>query len=197
VHEFPGGSIKHVHGVYTDPYSDRLWIPTGDFAGECYLYSTDEAFRELTSHGDGQQRWRPVSLLFAPQSIYWGMDSQLETSYLCEFRRASGELIRHRPFPGPVWYSKQLQDGWAVLQTTVEIGPGVLDGCARIFVSRDLQDWRDVAHFRKDFWTMRYFKFGVVAFAAGPQTADDFVIFGEALRGLDGSALRVALQPAS
>jgi hypothetical protein len=57
VNEFPAGSIKHVHGVYTDPYSDRLWIPTGDFAGECYLYSTDEEFRELMAHGDGQQSW--------------------------------------------------------------------------------------------------------------------------------------------
>ena len=40
---------------------------------------------------------------------------------------------------------------------------------------------------------MRYFKFGVVAFADGPQNSDDFVLFGEALQGMDGRVIRASI----
>jgi len=36
---------------------------------------------------------------------------------------------------------------------------------------------------------MRFFKFGVVSFADGTQTSDDFVLFGEGLVGMDGKAV--------
>jgi hypothetical protein len=41
---------------------------------------------------------------------------------------------------------------------------------------------------------MRYFKFGVLAFADGPQSSKEFVLFGEALKGLDGRSLIVGLE---
>ena len=193
VYEFPAGSIRHIHGVYSDPYSDRLWIPTGDFAGECYLVSTNEDFTDVVSYGDGSQAWRSVTLLFQPDRIVWAMDSQLETSYLQIFDRRTTELICHRPFPGPVWYGKQLADGWTLLQTTVEVGAGVKSDFVHVFASRDLIEWQEVGSFRKDWWPMRYFKSGVLSFADGHQTSDDFILFGEALMGLDGCAYLTTL----
>ena len=189
VHEFPKGSIKHVHGVYADPYSDLLWIPTGDFENECFLYSVDEEFSRLQAFGDGSQEWRPVSLLFERNKILWGMDSQLETSYLQEFDRVTGKIARHSEFPGPIWYSKQLMDGTSLMQTTVEIGPGVKSPYAHLFGSRDNREWHELVQFRKDRWPMRFFKFGVLSFADGRQTLDDFVLFGEGLVGMDGKAV--------
>jgi hypothetical protein len=197
IHYFPAGSIKHIHGVYRDPFSDRLWIPTGDFAGECFLYSADPDFRDVRRHGDGTQPWRSVSLLFSKDHIYWGMDSQLQSSQLCAFDRVTETLTQHQKFPGPVWYSKQLDDGWVVLQTTVESGPGVQDDSAHVFVSRDLLTWRSIGKFRKDPWPKRYFKFGVLAFADGPQTSKEFVLFGAALNDLDGRAVLVGVEDES
>jgi len=193
-HEFPQGSIKHVHGVYKDPFTDLLWVSTGDFEKECFLYSVDEDFNNLHSYGDGTQQWRPVSLLFEEDKILWGMDSQLEASYLMEFDRATGTLTRSRAFPGPVWYSKQFPDGSALLQSTVEIGRGVLSNYAHLFGSRDNREWKDLAQYKKDRWPMRFFKFGVLSFADGPQTLDDFVLFGEGLVGMDGNAVIAAVE---
>jgi hypothetical protein len=193
VHEFPSGSIKHVHGVYVDPYSDLLWISTGDFEDECFLHCVDEDFMNRQAYGDGTQQWRPVSLLFERDKILWGMDSQLETSYLQEFDRATGAIIRRRDFPGPVWYSKQFSDGSALLQSVVEIGPGVRGNHAHLFMSADNREWIDVVRYRKDRWPMRFFKFGVLSFADGPQTMDDFVLFGEGLVGMDGVAVIAAI----
>ncbi len=117
------------------------------------------------------------------------MDSQIEISYLQEFDRATGTLTRLMEFPGPVWYSKQFIDGSALLQTTVEIGPGVKSDHAHLFWSRDNREWTELERYKKDLWPMRFFKFGVLSFADGPQTIDDFVLFGEGLVGMDGKAV--------
>ena len=183
-YEFPAGSIRHVHGVYADPYSDRLWIPTGDRAGECWLVSADYDFTDVVRHGDGSQAWRAVTLFFEPDRIVWAMDSEGETPHLQVFDRSTGALARGRAFPGPVWYGKRLADGRALLQTTVEIGAGVRRAQACVFTSSDLDHWREVACFDKDRWPMRWCRFGVVGFADGHQTAEDFVLFGEALQGV-------------
>lgn len=194
VHEFAQGSIKHVHGVYVDPFSELLWIPTGDFDGECFLHCVDEDFGMLETFGNGTQQWRPVSLLFEQDKILWGMDSQLETSYLQEFDRATGTLTRHNEFPGPVWYSKQFADGNALLQTVVEVGPGVKSDHAHLYASRDNRAWDEVVRYEKDRWPMRFFKFGVLSFADGPQTSDDFVLFGEGLVDMDGKAVIASVE---
>ncbi|MEM9605536.1 MAG: hypothetical protein AAGA11_21945 [Pseudomonadota bacterium] len=196
VHEFEAGAIRHIHGIYTDPHSDSLWIPTGDFSGECYVFEVrDSAFNEVVRHGNGEQRWRPVSMFFDPDKIVWAMDSELQTSCLQVFDRASGELQEMRGFEGPVWFSKRFEDGSAVLQTTVEVGEGVKSNCSHLHYSEDLINWVEVARYPKDRWPMPYFKSGVIAFAAGPQTRDDFVFFGEALSGIDGRVAhgRIAL----
>lgn len=193
-YEFPERSIKHVHGIYTDPYSNALWIPTGDFDNECFLFEVpDFDFSKLIKHGNGLQEWRPVGLFFDPNRIVWGMDSQLQTSYLQVFDRHSREISQGQGFPGPVWYQKRFADGSAVLQTTVEIGPGSKSEDAHIFFSDNLTDWIKIGGFRKDLLPKRLFKFGVIAFAEGEQTKDDFVMFGEALKGLDGKIVKARI----
>lgn len=195
VYNFPCGSIKHVHGVYSDPYSDSLWVPTGDESGECGLFEFPSGdVSRVKRHGNGQQQWRPVSMFFERDRIVWGMDSQLQISYLQSFNRVTSELSQGRSFPGPVWYSKQLKDGMSILQSTVEIGPGSRSRYAHLFVSNDLEEWREIARYRKDLYPLSFFKFGVIAFADGDQSSDDFVVFGEALSGLDGKILRVSLR---
>ena len=194
VFEFEEKSIKHVHGVYVDPFSRDLWIPTGDFQNECFVFQIkNKDFDQIVKHGDGTQNWRPVSMFFTDREIIWAMDSQLESSCLQVFNRETKQLNKKREFDGPVWYSKHFQDGSAILQTTVEIGPGVKSNFSHLYFSEDLSEWKEVIRFRKDWFPMRYFKFGVVAFADGPQNSDDFVLFGEALQGMDGRVIRASI----
>jgi hypothetical protein len=194
VYEFPAGSIKHAHGVYFDKFTDRFWVPTGDFEGECMVLFADPNFSDVTIYGNGTQIWRPVSMFFTEDRVIWPMDSQLQTSYLQIFDRKSETLAQGQPFPGPVWYSKQFADGPGILQSTVELGEGVKSDSSHLFVSEDLVDWSHLAAYEKDAWPMPYFKFGVVAFADGPQNSTDFAFFGEALKGLDGKIVRAALR---
>ncbi len=195
VYEFSAGKIKHVHGVYHDKFTNDLWIPTGDFAGECFLVNiSKENFDNLTFFGDGTQSWRPVSLLFDEKNIYWGMDSQLETSYLQVFDRSTKKIKKGREFPGPIWYSKQFTDNLSILATSVEIGTGSKINNANIYGSDNYLTWSELKSFKKDLLPKRFFKFGVISFADGKQDSTDFVMHGEALTKFDGKILRARIK---
>src|SRR5262249_22724453 len=64
VHPFPAGSVRHVHGIYHDPYTGSLWCVTGDGASECRMLRTRDGFATLEEIGAGDETWRCVSLLF-------------------------------------------------------------------------------------------------------------------------------------
>lgn len=186
--------IKHIHGIYADKFSESLWIVTGDFDGECYVIESDDSsFMSLNWYGDGSQKWRPVSLFFQPHQIIWVMDSPIQKAYLQIFDRERKTIKQGQYFPGPVWYSKEFKEGDAVLQTTVEIGNEVKTRFSKVFYSKNLIDWEEVYSFKKDILPMPYFKFGVVAFADGIQSKEDFVLFGEALKNMDGRSARASL----
>ena len=53
-------------------------------------------------------------------------------------------------------------------------------------VSKDLETWDDIYQFHHDRLPKRYFKFGVLGFADGYQTSNEFYMFAEAISGLDG-----------
>lgn len=193
IYEFPKGSVRHVHGCHWDPIAKRVWVSTGDFENENVMLSADENFSSPDWHGDGGQAWRTCHPFFLPEAVIWAMDSQLETSHLCRFDRTNGRLEKLQPFPGPVWYGKALTDGWFVLATANEIGPGVKDDSSHVFASRDALDWQPVLRVRHDGFPKGYFKFGVIGFADGAQSSREFYLFAEALSGMDGRAYRCAI----
>lgn len=192
--EFPAGSIKHVHGIYEDPYSSDLWVSTGDRNGECGVYRIIEgSFQNIQKYGDGSQLWRPVSFWFLHDKILWGMDSNIEQNFINMINRDGTGFKQILAVSGPVWYNKCFSDGSTVLQTTVEIGDGSKCRGAEILYSEDSEKWQKLALYQKDWWPMRLFKFGVIGFADGPQSSSDFLFFGEALKGCDGKIFRARI----
>lgn len=193
VFAFPAGKIKHVHGCFWDPFEERVWILTGDFQDENHIVVADLAFKDVEWLGDGSQTWRACNVFFERDYVAWIMDSQLEDSYLVLFDRKLRTVAKGEVFPGPVWYSKRLEDGYYLAATACEIGPGVKDNCAHLMVSKDLRHWFEIHRFRHDGWPKKYFKFGVIGFADGRQASDCFYLFGEALRGLDGRVYKCSI----
>lgn len=188
IYQFEAGEIKHVHGCYYDPYEDKIWTLTGDFKKENVIMKSDSNFIENEKIGDGSQTYRAVSIFFQPNSVHWVMDSPIERSYHYEMDRKTHKITQKEPFPGPVWYLKELSDGYYLAASSVEIGDGVLDNYAHLFVSKDLETWTEVATFEKDSLPMRYFKWGVIALADGEQTSKRFALHFEALKKVDGKS---------
>ena len=193
VHEL--GGIKHIHGIYEDPYSSSLWITTGDNNGECFLMEVPKVdFSAIKIYGDGSQKWRTVSLMFKEDKICWIMDSPNEIAKLQVFDREKKNISEGQSFDAPVWYTKRLSDNSYLAQTSIEPGNAVKSKYSKIFYSTDLINWHQIASFKKDLLPKILFKFGVVFFSEGHQTKDDFTISGEALFGLDGSSWNCSIK---
>lgn len=194
-YEFPAGRIRHVHGVFPDPYDDAaLWVTVGDYAGECYLLRTRDQFRSLETFGDGTQTWRAVALFFQPDYVCWLTDSHIEQNYACRMNRRTATLERGQPVPCSAWYGAQTGEGLCVAFTTVEPGPAIQRTESSILVSRDAFEWHEACRFGKDAYRpMRVFKYGVISCPSGELSASDFWISGEGLVGLDGSSRRLCI----
>jgi hypothetical protein len=194
-HTFPAGQIRHIHGIYPDPFEPgSIWVATGDYQGENYLWRTRDGFANLERFGDGEQIWRAVRLFFTPDFICWLTDSQLETNHACRMSRQDRRLEIGQALEAPAWYGATTSDGWHIAFTTVEPGPAVTRSDSAILASRDAFHWQEVASFEKDSWRpMKVFKYGVISCPSGTMSSTNFYLSGEGLRRLDGTSLQVRL----
>ncbi len=192
-YEFPAGSIRHVHGVYRDPYDEEgLWVAVGDFRGECFILRTKDAFKTLERYGDGEQIWRAVKLFFTEDHVCWLTDSNLELNHACRMQRRTGKLEIGMDIANSGWYGTTTREGLHVAFTTVEKGPGITSRFSEILVSRDAFHWESIYAFKKDWYRpVQLFKYGVVNCPSGLMSQHDLYISGEGLVGLDGSSMRI------
>lgn len=65
-------AARHIHAVQHDPYTDDIWITTGDADEACHFFRLIDD--ELIHVGGGSQHWRAVELAFTPEAILWGVD---------------------------------------------------------------------------------------------------------------------------
>lgn len=165
VNEFPG--VRHLHGVQSDPYTNDLWVTTGDRDEACRIYRRRDG--EWTVVGSASQRWRAVELAFTPTHVLWGMDSVYsKENHVLKLSRT--EIGRAAPEPvctldGSVFYSAALDVGderWVVFSTSVEPGrdstappespAGDAGGLARVVAASSrtgFTDWHELAAYRR------------------------------------------------
>jgi len=196
-YEFPAGSVRHVHGVFRDPWDpEALWAAVGDLQGECHYVRTHDRFRTIETFGDGSQIWRAVTLFFTRDHVCWLTDSNLEQNHACRMERKTGKLEIGQKIDNSSWYGTLTKEGVYLGFTTVERGPGIHRQESSILVSEDAFQWQEVHTFKKDFWRpVRLFKYGVISVPTGQMPLGDFWLSGEGLVGLDGCSLNVKILP--
>lgn len=124
--------VRHVHSIQADPYSDDVWVTTGDADEECHVarLREDGGAAGLDTVGTGSQRWRAVELAFTPEAVLWGMDcTYAEDNHLL---RVARDDLDDDPDPevvgtasGSVFYSATWEhEGtqWVAFSTALETG---------------------------------------------------------------------------
>lgn len=193
-HRFDRGQIRHIHGVYRDPFiASRLWVTVGDNDGENHIYFTDDEFATLDRIGDGSQMFRAVGLLFFANHIAWGTDSPSMPNRMVTMDRKTEQIEQHQPMPSPVWYATQTTDGVFLATSSVEHGAAATADAAKVWASRDARIWSEILSFTKDRWPMPYFKWGTIALPSGRFASDNVWISGEGVNGLDGCSINFAV----
>jgi hypothetical protein len=193
-HTFDAGQVRHIHGVYADPYTDALWCVTGDGAEESRVTRTFDSFRTLEVVGAGDESWRTVSLLFTEDAIFYASDAEFNENHIYRLDRKTGERAVLGEIDGPVYYSHAIGRD-LFFAVTAELCPSQKQPAATLWhVTRDggieriYSAAKDLVH--KQIWNA-LFMHGTMHFPSGPGAGRETYIHGVSLRGIDNRTLRL------
>jgi len=189
IYTFPPNSIKHIHGIYFDPFTNSLFCLTGDDDKECRITQTFDEFRTLETVGEGDETWRAVSLLFSAESLLYGMDAEFRDNHILQFDRKSKEQRRLGQVSGPVYFSKQFS-GEMFFTTTAENAPSQKENVAAIWNVNAQGECQEIAKFPKDRWHRVLFMFGTIHFPYINTVEDGLYFYVVGAKG-DGRSYRI------
>jgi hypothetical protein len=164
---FPRKRIRHVHGIFWDPFSKAIWVTTGDTDRESHIWVTNDRFSNLEKVVGGSQQYRAVQLLFTENWIYFGSDSPDEINHIYRLGRETGKIQKLQVVGNPVFYGCKVGD-LLFFSTVVEPSSLQRDRNACIWFSSNGEEWKLLYGHRKDLFPMRLFQYGQIFFPSGP-----------------------------
>lgn len=194
VYTFPEGSINHIHGLFLDRYSNRIWVATGDRENECIIGYTVDEFRTFTEVFRGGQEYRTCQLFFYKDFIVFGTDTQYQQNVIKKFDRKTLEISELQKVQGSVIKGGQVGDV-AFISTTVEPSDVNTDKWAHLWVTKDGLHWEEKYKAKKDWLPATLFQFGTFEFPQyyGIEKLERLYFSGRALKGLDGKTTYIDL----
>ena len=183
---FPEGSINHIHGIFFDKYTNRIWVVTGDRENECIIGYTEDEFKTFVEVFQGGQEYRTCQLFFYKNFIVFGTDTQYEQNVLKKFDRNTHEITTLQEVQGSVIKGGQVGEV-AFISTTVEPSNVNKDKYAHLWVTKDGLHWEEKYKAKKD-WLPSIFQFGTFEFPQyyGIEKMERLYFSGRAVKGLDG-----------
>ena len=190
---FPVGNINHIHGLFFDKYTNRIWVVTGDREKECIIGYTEDEFNSFVEVFRGGQEYRTCQLFFYNDFIVFGTDTQYQQNVLKKFDRETLEITELQNVQGSVIKGGQVGDV-AFISTTVEPSDVNKDKWAHLWVTKDGLQWEERYKAKKD-WLPSIFQFGTFEFPQyyGIDKLDRLYFSGRALKGLDGKTAYIDL----
>ncbi len=168
-HTFPKGSIRHVHNIVYDGWSDCLWVLTGDDGTECRILRASCDFRNVDMVLGGDQQTRAVALLPRPDGLYFASDTPREANHVYRLDRG-GTLHKLAALSSSCIYGCRVGEN-IFFSTMVEPSAVNSDSIVRLYGSADGFEWHTLLQWRKDFWPMGLFQYGNAIFPDGENTS--------------------------
>lgn len=169
VYTFKAKQIRHIHGVFCDPYDNKIWVTTGDEDNESAIWRADHQFRNIEKIAEDSQQARALQLIFTEKYVYFGTDTPFEENHIFRISKNTGKKEELCSVDSSVYWGCKA-GGWIFFSTAVE--PSTVNTCgeAAIWGSQDGLNWQCIAKFKKDFWPMKYFQVGQILFPQGENT---------------------------
>ncbi len=162
-------NIRHIHGVFFDPYTEWLWVTTGDTNEESGIWVTKDRFVSVEKVVTGSQQVRAITLLFDQESVFFGSDSPEEKNHLYRLDRRTYRIEQLAPVAGSVFFGCQVGNQF-FFSTACE--PSKVNRSRQVTVwgAKMGEAWHEIMTFQKDLFPMKAFQYGQVMFPAGPGT---------------------------
>jgi hypothetical protein len=181
--------IRHIHGIFYDPYRDGCWVLTGDRNLECRILFTPDNFRTLEAIAHGSQAVRVVTMIPKKKEILLFTDTPLEQNYIQRLIPKTGKLEKIKPLPGSV-FSSAMAGNYSLISTVVEPSETNIERFAAIWFSKNGKDWKALYRQKKDVWPMKYFQYGTFLFPAGKNQNPVGFAYGQAVTKDDDCLLK-------
>ena len=166
VYTFKRNTIRHVHGVFCDPYDDGIWVTTGDKDHESAIWITDDQFKNLEKVIGGSQNKRALQLLFTHDHIYFGTDTPYETNRIYRINKRNSTVEALSDVNGSVYWGCKV-NSTMFFSTAVEPSRINRDRFASLWGSRDGTSWELVARYKKDVLPIKYCQVGQIYLPQG------------------------------
>jgi hypothetical protein len=190
VHTFPADGVRHVHGIFRDPWSSALWCVTGDVKHECRIMRTFDEFQTIETVGAGDESWRSVSLAFTESHVYYATDAQFIRNRVLRLDRSSWKREVLGEMDGPVFFCRAVA-GDLFFVVGAELCPSQIGQSASLVHVSGAGRPATVVSFPKDRFNVDYFMFGTLSMPQGPWLPDRFYFHGIGLRGADNETFVV------
>ena len=186
VFTFAEGNINHIHGIFYDDYTARIWAVTGDRENECIIGYTEDGFASFVEVFRGGQDYRTCNLFFYPTFIVFATDSQYMVNEIRVFDRESLAIKSLQSIQGTAIKGGQYGN-LSYLSTTVEPSDVNKDTYSHLWISRDGLKWEEIYKAPKD-CLPAIMQFGSIEFPR--HTTDKYIMFsGRALKKIDGCSI--------
>ena len=192
VYTFGQGEINHIHGMFRDPYTNRIWVVTGDDDGECIMGYTEDDFEHFIIVFRGGQEFRCCQMFFYPDFFVSATDSQFIPYTIKRIDRKTLEITPLQAVQGSVIKGGQAGNV-SFLSTTVEPSTVNTDQYAHLWVTKDGMNWEEKYKAKKD-WMPAIMQFGTFEFPHYEGEIKDKLYFsGRAVERLDGKSTYIRL----
>ena len=182
-HAFPAQSIRHVHNVVYDRWADCLWIFTGDYGSECKIIRASLDFSRVDEIVAGNQQSRAVAAVITEGGIYFASDTPLEQNFIYLLDRG-GKVHKIESISSSSIYGCRNRNG-IFFSTMVEPSDTNQTDAVTLVGAGNGVAWEQIASWRKDRWSMRFFQYGNAFLPDGENTTDLLAASTIALEGAD------------
>ncbi len=159
-------NIRHIHGVFHDPYTNWIWITTGDSNEESAIWVTKDHFSTVEIVSSGSQQTRAVTLLFTQAHIYFGSDTELEQNYINRLNRSTQKIEQLQSIEGSVFWGN-IVNNTLFFSTVCEPSRINLSKWCSIWMSSDGTTWDTVCKMKRGWLPLKYFQYAQIRFPIG------------------------------
>jgi hypothetical protein len=159
---FPSGIIRHIHAIQYDPFTNLIWVITGDDEGECIIGYTSDKFKTFNTKFRGNQEFRTCRLFFYKDFIAFATDSPFIENQIKIFSRDNSKILNLNKIQGSVIKGGQCKN-ISFFSTAVEKSSVNICKESHLWITKDGLNWSDVYKDKKDSLPL-IFQFGTFEF---------------------------------
>jgi len=203
LYRFGKGEINHIHSIIPDSYNNRVWIFTGDFGNAAGIWYTEDNFKTVNRYLYGSQQYRSCVGFPTNNGLIYATDTPMENNYIY-IADSNKDIRKLFELEGSSIYGMKMNNNY-VFSTAVERhsdgrqgklsllsykrGLGIKSWYSQIVIGNLEEGFVTTAKFKKDLFPMALMQYGTITFPSGNNPTNKIILYGSALKQIDGHLL--------